>query len=91
MLTALADELAALAYMTGTKTVQSSASLLTVNLSHNLIQLTTTASSHSGMDKDANPKPTAKRKANEDSNPLLNAAKRAKKEVSTRSLLVGLC
>ncbi|KAF7981281.1 hypothetical protein HWV62_34185 [Athelia sp. TMB] len=32
------------------------------------------------MDKDANPKPTAKRKANEDSNPLLNAAKRAKKE-----------
>jgi hypothetical protein len=37
------------------------------------------------MDMDVNPnplqKPSAKRKANEDINPLLNAAKRSKKEV----------
>ncbi|KZP20716.1 hypothetical protein FIBSPDRAFT_861449 [Athelia psychrophila] len=65
--------------MTSTKTVQSSTSTLTVDPAHP-IQLTTTVTSNFGMDKDSNPKPTAKRKAHDDSNPLLNAAKRAKKD-----------
>jgi hypothetical protein len=44
-------------------------------------QTTTTTETSMDVDPNPNPKPSAKRKANDDVNPLLIAAKRSKKEV----------
>lgn len=77
--------------MTSTKSSQSSVLLI-----HNEHQdtLAITTGVHKDRNRDiamdpTNPKPTAKRKANEDFNPLLNPSKKSKKEVRDFIILLS--